>query len=98
MHFQRGSIVFFALPTWVGMPKHVFSARIYSVFCIVNLDGNAHITIAWTFKNYSNAINHPNATYIVKSVIVEAQKSPKRCVYSEIGDYGGIKITQMLRI
>ena len=30
MHFQHGSIACFALPTWTGVPKLAFSARIYS--------------------------------------------------------------------
>ena len=31
----------------------------------------------------------PNVTYIVVWVILEAQKAPKRYVYSYLGDFGG---------
>ena len=40
----------------------------------------------------------PNATYIVKSMILEAQQSPKCYVYGEIGDYEVTQIIQTLRI
>ena len=39
MYFQRGSIAFFALSTWAGMPKNAFSVRIYSVLRIACMDG-----------------------------------------------------------
>ena len=64
MHFQRGSIVFFELSTWTGVPKLAFSARIYSVFCIVNMDGNAQTCIfsadLWCFVHCQHGWECPN--------------------------------------
>ena len=44
-------------------------------------------TIAWSLKN------HKNAMCIVKSMTLEAYKSPKCYVYSEFDDSGGTQIT-----